>query len=388
MRAKNGWLLNAFLVAGSVAATLAIAFGLDHWLHLGLSNAVATVLSRNVQEPEPIMYVYDNGTGWRLNPRTQYHRERSGPFLGLGGLERFDTRLRVNSDGFIDREHFIETPYYRIAFVGDSWVEAVQQEYGDRFTPLAEDYVFAQSEHRKVVEIMNFGVSNVAPAQAYGVIRGYVLKYRPDEVWLFVTGADLGSNSPVITPPPFGPTFVYADASRTSLADIRFGYVDPPAYANWKRERELGEYMRAAPALSRILPWFYSEERNPSFERIWGDMRLAVALVKKTLDAGGERMRMVYVPARYEIDADLWSEYRRNASRIAGHELPMDPGAGESRYAALAKELGVEFISLAPLCREKGAREMFADHFTRMGHHWVAQYLAKVIIDTTPAAVP
>jgi len=144
--------LNAVLVAAAVALTIGAAFLLDGWLHLGLRYALGTVLMKNVQEPEPIMYVYDNDTGWHLNPRTQYHRSQQGPFLDMAGLKPYDTRLRVNSEGFIDRDHYLETSRYRIAFAGNSWVEAVQLEYTDRFAPLTEDYVFDRSKQAKAVE--------------------------------------------------------------------------------------------------------------------------------------------------------------------------------------------------------------------------------------------
>src|SRR5215468_10587811 len=121
-------LLNTLLVFGAVAVTLGLALAADHWLNLGLRFAIARLFETTVQVPEPIMYAYDNRTGWMLNPRTQYHRANTGPLYGLADLQRYDIRLRVNSEGFIDREHYLATPYYRIAFAGNSWVEAVQQE--------------------------------------------------------------------------------------------------------------------------------------------------------------------------------------------------------------------------------------------------------------------
>lgn len=384
MRKLKGFLANALLVSGAIVLSVVVAFMLDGWLDLGLKMRVGRMFETDLQRPEPIMYVYDNRTGWRLNPLTQYHRERSGPFLGLAGLERFDTKLRVNSDGFIDREHFLKTSHYRIAFVGNSWVEAVQQEYADRFTPLTEDYVFAQSDHGKVVEIMNFGVSNLAPAQAYGVIRSFVLKYRPDEVWLFVSGVDLRANTPIVTPPPFGPTFEYADEQENELKDIHFGFVDPPAYGSWKRQRDLGKFALAATSFRQVIPYLYSDERSLVFDRVWRDMKLSVSLIRKTLAEQGIRVRLVYLPREIEVDTKLWAEYGRGTVKALGRELTVDPSAGERRFAALARELGIEFISLLPLSREKGAQEMFADHFTRKGHHWVAEFLAKQIIETTP----
>ena len=375
--------INSVLVIAAVAVCLGIAFAADAWLNLGLRYAVATLGQRNVQVAEPIMYVYDNRTGWRLNADTQYHRSRTGPLFGVAKIEGYDIRLRVNSEGFIDREHYLVTPYYRIAFAGNSWVEAVQQEYTDRFAPLTEDYVYDRSKHAKVVEIMNFGLSNAAPAQAYGVLKTYALKYKPEEVWLFLTAADLRSNTPIDTPPPFGPTFVF-DASKSRLEDIRFGFVDPPAYAREKRQRELAAADAATANWGAVMPYHYSTERNALYDNAWRDMKLVLGLIKKTLDAQGVRLRIVYIPPVYEIDAKRWDEYRRQAVAAVGRDLPMDPGASERRFAQTAREMGADFISLVALCKEKGATEMYSDHFTRMGHHWVADYLARVVIETVP----
>ena len=376
--------LNSILVVGALAVAFAAALAVDSWLNLGLRFAIATLFQKSIQEPEPIMYVYDNDTGWRLNPRTQYHRSLSGPFFGLAGLQGYDARLRVNSEGFLDRDHYVQTHYYRIAFLGNSWVEAVQQEFGSRFAPLTEDYVHDKSGGRKVVEVMNFGVSNGSPAHSYGVIHSYMAKYHPDEAWLFVTAADIRSNTPIDTQPPFGGTFVYADAAKTELRDIRFGYVDPPAYVRAQRVKAMGEGTVTDAGFAHVMTAHYSRERDPTYDRVWNDMRMVMGLIKRTLDAQGTRMRVVYIPPRYEIDPVLWEQWRRQAVKGAGRELALDPAESERRFAGLARGLGVEFVSLTPLCKEKGPAEMYGDHFSRMGHHWVADYLARLVIDTVP----
>src|SRR3982751_3385650 len=101
MSRLRSFFVNTTVVIVAVGVCLAIAFALDAWLNLGMRNGIATLFQRNVPEAEPIMYVYDNRPGWRLNANTQSHRSRSGPLFGLGNVEGFDTRLRVNNDGFI-----------------------------------------------------------------------------------------------------------------------------------------------------------------------------------------------------------------------------------------------------------------------------------------------
>jgi hypothetical protein len=384
MRGLRGLLVNTLLVTGALGVSLAAALLADSWLGLGLRPALALALETSVQEAEPIMYVYDNRTGWLLNPRTQYHRARSGPLHGIAGLDHYDNRLRVNSDGFLDRDHALTTPYYRIAFLGNSWVEAVQRPYHERFAPLTEDLVFSLSQHRRAIEVMNFGLSNAAPAQDYGILKHFAMKYRPDEVWLFVNPWDLRSNSSQESGPPFGPTYEYTDSNRTEIKDIRFGFVDPPAYGQWKREREFAGLRKDAPTFAQVIPYFYSAEHSPAFEHAWTEMRLTIALIRKTLEASRIRMRLVYLPLPQDIDAKRWDEFRRQSAKDLGRELAQDQGLGEARYAHLAKELGIEFVSLLPACKARGAKEVFGDHLSAMGHYVVADHLARIIIDSTP----
>jgi len=114
------------------------------------------------------------------------------------------------------------------------------------------------------------------------------------------------------------------------------------------------------------------------------DLGKAMEAAAQGMKAQGTRMRMVYIPPRYEVDPRLWEQWRGQAVKAAGRELALDPSASERRFAELARALGVEFVSLVPLCKEKGPAEMFGDHFSRMGHHWVADYLARLVIQTVP----
>ena len=117
---------------------------------------------KQVQEAEAIGYVYDRRVGWKLNAHTQIHRVN--PAYGI------DVRVRTNSEGFIDREHYLHSPFYRIAMVGDSYVEAQQVAETSRFSNLTEEMVVNLSNGKLAVEVMNFGVSNYGTAHAYGVI--------------------------------------------------------------------------------------------------------------------------------------------------------------------------------------------------------------------------
>jgi len=209
--------LRALIVFTIVAALLlALAWAAQRVFGWRPPAAVAALFVERVQAAEALLYVYDKDTGWRANPYTQLHYVLRGPFQRG---EPLDARLRTNAEGFFDRDHFLATPYYRIAFVGDSWVEAQQVDASERFSHLVEEYVPAYSKGARVVETMNFGWSNLGTAQELGVVRTYVAKYKPDEIWLVFNPADdVSDSSPLFTAPPLGPTFTYAaDGSIAAL---------------------------------------------------------------------------------------------------------------------------------------------------------------------------
>jgi len=167
-----------FVAAGVILAALWSTNGMPQWAQL---RSLDNLIAETTQQAEALLYVYDNDTGWKPNPYTQLHYVEKDPF---SGGEPRDVRVRTNSEGFFDREHYVSTPYYRIAFLGDSWVEAQQVDRSQRFTDLVEQYVFDFSKGTRAVETMNFGVSNLGTAQEYGVAKTYVARYRPNEIWV------------------------------------------------------------------------------------------------------------------------------------------------------------------------------------------------------------
>lgn len=377
--------VRAGLVFGAAASLLLGGTWCAHALGWRIPAPLDQLFSERVQQAEPLLYVYDNDTGWKLNPHAQLHYVERAPF---GRGEARDVRLRTNSEGFFDREHYPVTPYYRIAFLGDSWVEAQQVDPTQRFTDLVEGYLFAASNGARAVETMNFGVSNLGTAQEYGVMKAHVAKYRPNEVWLFFDARDdITDSSPLFTTPPLGPTFVYADGETGSrITDVRFGAPRPPPVAESLRRARYGGWINLSGG--QIAPYLYARETHPAFEAAFAETRQCLDLLAKLTGAIGAKLVVVYLPAVPELDASGWSDYQASA-RLANHaELHLDPALGEQRIAALARRVGADFISLKPLMLEKGKDEMIQSHLSRMGHHWVADLIARRLLASECCALP
>ena len=381
-----GLLVRAVLITVLLGSLIfAAMWSAKKWLGWIPDGPVATLFLETKQQAEALLYVYDNQTGWKANPYTQLHSVSRGP---LQAGEPRDIRLRTNSAGFFDREHNLESSYYRIAFLGDSWVEAQQVDASNRFTDLVEGYVFAQSKGSKAVETMNFGLSNLGTAQEYGVVKGHVLKYRPNEIWiLFNPRDDISDSSPIFTSPPLGPTFRYRDGSDgQEFADIEFGFPDPPPVIQELRKKRYGNWMQKNPG--EVLPYLFAREANPIFEAAWRETRLSLRAIKRLADGIAAKVVIVYLPLRQEVDSDEWREYDARSQRTLRQAVVLDSSLGEQRVATMVKQEGAEFISLKPLLLEKGFREMYQDHFSRMGHHWVADLIATYLVSSSCCALP
>ncbi|HUQ26995.1 MAG TPA: hypothetical protein VM051_00290 [Usitatibacter sp.] len=378
-----GIALRAALVFAVVAAVaLGALWGSHRWLGWSPPPPLNEIFAERVQQAEPLLYVYDNDMGWKLRPYTQLHWVSRAPFESA---EPQDVRVRTNSEGFFDREHYATTDYYRIAFLGDSWVEAQQVDPAQRFTDLVEGYVYSQSGGKKAVETMNFGVGNLGPAQEYGLLRRYVARYKPDEIWIvFNPVNDITDSTQLFTAPPLGPTFVYGRDGNT-IEDVRFGFVHPPAVNEALRRKRYGDWVNLT--VADVAPYLHARQRHPAFESALGETRACLRLMKKLADSMGAKLVVAYLPARHEVYPEDWEKYRRSLGTRAT-ALDLDPARGEQRIGEIVAAEGAEFFSLKPLMLEKGAREMLQGHLSRMGHHWVADAIARRVVASDCCSLP
>lgn len=373
-----GLLVRTALLVGVLAAiALGGMWSAKRWLGWNPPPAVAELFAEHVQRADALLYAYDRDTGWKPNPYTQLHHVSRGPFQRG---EPQDARMRTNSEGFFDREHYVATDYYRIAFLGDSWVEAQQVDPSQRFTDLVEGYLYSATKGEKAVETMNFGVSNLGTAQEYGVARAHVAKYRPDEIWVvFNANDDILDSSPLVTGPPLGPTFrPDFPASAAEIVDIQFGFPHPPPVAEALRRKRYGEWTSLTPA--QLRPYLFATESHAAFDTMLAETRAALRLMKRVATGAGAKLVLVYLPSKPELDSAEWQAFVAKSRSATGRELHLEAALGERRMEAIAREEGMRFLSLKPLMLEKGTDEMLQGHLSRMGHHWVADWITRQLV--------
>ncbi len=105
-------------------------------------------------------------------------------------LEGFSDN-RMNSAGLRDSEHAInkEPGVYRIALLGDSFVEALQVDLNQTFGKILEAKL-NQSHRNKHYEVINFGCGAYSTGQECLQYQSQVAQYKPDAIVLFYNRGD------------------------------------------------------------------------------------------------------------------------------------------------------------------------------------------------------
>lgn len=130
----------------------------------------------------------DRVVGWKLVPNLQW------VWAGYYWYARdFSVLIKTNSLGFRDLEReFQKSPdKIRIALIGDSFVEALQVPFEKTAGHLLEEKLNLltakrHSEKPAQYEVLNFGISSFGIGQYLLTLERYVLRFKPDYVFLFV----------------------------------------------------------------------------------------------------------------------------------------------------------------------------------------------------------
>ncbi|MEL7034222.1 MAG: SGNH/GDSL hydrolase family protein [Cyanobacteria bacterium J06592_8] len=106
--------------------------------------------------------------------------------------------VRMNNHGMRDRDRTLNKPEnsYRIAFLGDSFVEAIHVPLEYTAAAIMEQKLAECSALKgKNVEVLNFGVQGYGTAQELMTLRHHVWQFYPDLVLLgFYPGNDIRNN--------------------------------------------------------------------------------------------------------------------------------------------------------------------------------------------------
>jgi len=138
----------------------------------------------------PNLYTPDQHCGSRLRPST------NGVWISEG-----HGNIAINSNGFRGPElsKAKSKNSFRIAVLGDSFIEALQVNAADSFCCQLQSILNKTSPATREYEVINCGVSGYGTAQELQMLQNYVLPLAPDAVLLAVfPGNDIRNNLRVL----------------------------------------------------------------------------------------------------------------------------------------------------------------------------------------------
>jgi len=293
----------------------------------------------------------------------------------------FDTLTTVNSLGFPDAEHTPSKPagVLRIAFLGDSFVEAAQVNMQDRFDKLIER---SFREQGLDVETLNFGVGGFGTDQEYLTYHAFARNFSPDVVVLFFVGNDLRNNIEALEQSPNKPYFTIEEGVL-SYRPPRFSYNVGLRQLLHKSFilTELANTIvasRKQAAMEHITnlgvpPYFeaYLDHPPDEYEQA---RELTARLITELADdvrEDGATFVLVSVPLKQQVHPDSDGQFLEQYPALK--ELRYNYSSVDAWLRGVATEDGMRFVELAQPLKERCIRPCYV-----VDGHWNAEGIRRV----------
>jgi hypothetical protein len=316
----------------------------------------------------------DREIGWRFTPGREYWFFGENDHAITG---------RINAMGWRDRERTLEKPArtYRIAVLGDSYVEAFQVEEDSTFVARGERALKrAHPPGYDDVEVLNFGRSGMSPAEESIVLERDVIPCEPDEVLLlFTPHNDIADVNPATAADACRPFFrpassgvLVIDTSFTERRDFRIREVINPfkqhsalislvteRYNTWR----LARAQRRASGANKLTREQQMCTAHPDsvFVANYALCKLLITDMAAKCKSRGTRFDLAAVPLVYEDGA---------VARCRDADSSFDPQFFDRDLGELAASSGFRFIPMTAAFarRSRGGVQLQWQHWNYLGH--------------------
>lgn len=323
-------------------------------------------------QPDPVVT-------FRYTPNRPYwnYAENDHPITG-----------RINSFGWRDRQRSLEKPpcVYRVAFLGDSLVEAFQVESDSTFLALAEDDLNSRLD--AAVELMNFGRSGVAQTEEFVFLQSDVMSFSPDlvavlfnptndiddvasgRIGLLRSSHELAPDGELQLDTSFNRTFSYRARAAISGIKQRSALVSLLA-ERWNLLEQTRLRRTAPPDEGRLQGYLSLCASRPDTVYV-KNYRLCKALIRemaRSCDRRGVRFLLVCGSSVYE---------REDLLACVAEDPAFDPYFFEADLACYADSLGIDYLGLETPFLEHcaaGGGSLHWGHYNYVGHRVVARVL-------------
>jgi len=357
---------------------------------------------RPFENPDVFYYVPDPNVGvWLGDP------DNSRPF--------------INSFGMYDIERKIEKEegIFRIAVLGDSYMNGIHAELGYRMSDLIE------KKNKDKVEVLNFGISSVGTVQEWFIYKSKVRRFRPDLVILgFLTGNDLRNNAergssiehgslpgvPHCRIEPDG-SFQYLPAQsvpgtrRSSYTLRKYSYlyrflrrtvIPKLVYALKRRKKKDASIKDDASQTDIANHWpvlyddygVYSPPVTREWQNAWAITENTLLEFKNEVEADGSRFLLVILTDPLQIYPDPDSEVQK----LTGMSLPdsFSVDYPTNRLTQFAAANDIACLNLLPILREYAKTHNLEEpyfsfktdgHWSRLGHRVAADIVTEYLTE-------
>lgn len=382
MKIWKSLLLNTSLVFGSLV--LAIVLG-----EIALRIAKIEYPPPLPADSESLAYtVKDPYRGWSPRPNVKT------VWAGEGEV----SELKMNSLGMRDRERTQAKPAnsYRIAFLGDSFIEALQVPLEKTALSVMETQLKnCPILKGKTVEVLNFGVQGYGTAQELMTWRHHAQQFSPDLVILgFYPGNDIRNNSRLLEHDHLRPYFVeekgqlVEDLSFRSLNPMSperdyylFSNLDYLPY-NLVNNSRILQLIRQAEIESKRRQLlqdyketdinFYKEPPDQNWQQAWKITEQLITLLRDEVKAQGKDFMLMMVSDSFQVQPNS----KKRQEFMQTHQI-QDLFYPNKRIEALGQREGFSVFQLAESLKQEAEKTGVCLHGFKnaepCGGHWNIQ---------------
>ncbi len=324
---------------------------------------------------------------------------------------------RVNGEGFLEREPALRPPCRdgdctRIAVIGDSFVDAVQLDIGDKVQVRLESLLNGQRPGHRF-QTRAYGICGTGQATQLKLYDKFARPFSPRYVILVFVQNDFRNNSCVLESLCAGYDPLHTPVPLALKRDAQASYELTPVDPDWEQHllprppKVSGNpllrlansnsffYRWLVPQLAQRAGWptaFLAGEAHFPHDPVdaWYDLPLELfdtAYQRETLPPlfaeGIEATRFAFAEWKKRADDSRFTLIVLISHGVEGQYL--------ARTTALLDALGIEYLVQADYIRSLGKHISDADfrydrHWNADGHRWAAEMLADRIARDFPAS--
>ncbi len=287
----------------------------------------------------------------------------------------FQNDVQTNSLGFHSREYSFERleGVFRIAVIGDSFVEAMQVPRDKTFTSFLEEKLNSLGNKSYKYEVMPFGISSHGTYRNIMYFEKYAAQFKPDLVidalaWNDIEDDVYDSGIPVASG-GFLKSAKKILRKSVLITTLRQSYLTFRS----KLEKDSDEL---SPTVEILLP-----EYDDFWQKAWIRQEELLKNFKETAAMNNADFMVVSLTDGYRVHRDLLERFM-----AATQSKTVDLEKPEKTLSVIAEKNSFPYLALNPLFKKRAAKEEGSTvwpcdgHWNSLGHEWAADALVDYLV--------